>query len=69
MTFFLYNKYDILIVGSDTVIYLDYSATTPISFEALDTYTKISKEYIGSINSNNLLSQKSKDLLKKTKFR
>ena len=48
------------------MIYLDYSATTPISLDALDAYTRISKEYIGSIFSNNLIGKKSKELLQKT---
>ena len=48
------------------MIYLDYSATAPMSLEAIDTYVKISKEYIGSISSNNLLGQKAKDMLLNT---
>lgn len=46
--------------------YLDYSATTPMSLDALDTYNRISKEYIGSIYSNNGLGEKSKKLLTDT---
>ena len=45
--------------------YLDYSATTPISLDALDTYVRVSKEYIGSISSNNYAGQKVKEMLKK----
>ena len=45
------------------MIYLDYSNTTPTSLDALDTFTKISKEYIGAINSNNGLGLKAKKLL------
>lgn len=48
------------------MVYLDYSATTPMSFEALDTYVRVSKEYIGSIGSNNRAGEKVKELLKKT---
>jgi len=43
--------------------YLDYSATTPMSLDALDTYVKVSKEYIGSIHSNNEIGKKAKELL------
>lgn len=46
--------------------YLDYSATTPISLDALDTYVRVSKEYIGGLNANNELGEKSKKLLKDT---
>ena len=48
--FFCYNYFNI---GSDLMTYLDYSSTTPMSFDAIDTYVKVSKEYIGSISSNN----------------
>ncbi len=46
--------------------YLDYSTTTPISLDALDTYTKISKDYIASPSSNHILGKKSLDLLNNT---
>lgn len=46
--------------------YLDYSATTPISLDALDTYARISKEYVGSMYSNNTLGKKAKKLLDDT---
>jgi len=46
--------------------YLDYSATSPISLDALDTYVKVSKEYIGSITSNNEIGRKAKKLLNDT---
>ena len=46
--------------------YLDYSATTPISLEALDAYVRVSKEYIGSVRENNALGEKSKKLLIET---
>ena len=46
--------------------YLDYSSTTPMSFDAIDTYVKVSKEYIGSISSNNTVGIKVKDMLKST---
>lgn len=43
--------------------YLDYSATTPISIDALDTYNRISKEYISLESANNELGGKCKKLL------
>ena len=30
------------------MIYLDYSATTPILLDVLDSYNKASKDYIGN---------------------
>ncbi len=46
--------------------YLDYSTTTPISLDALDTYNKISKEYIGIDSTNNEMGLKCKKLLDDT---
>ncbi len=45
------------------MIYLDYSATTPISYDVLDTYNKVSKEFIGNANSLHSLGLKSANLL------
>ncbi len=45
------------------MIYLDYSATTPVSYEVLDTVSKVSKEFIGNSNSLHALGQKSANLL------
>ncbi len=45
------------------MIYLDYSATTPISLEVLDTMNRTYKEYIGNPNSINALGIKSNELL------
>lgn len=45
------------------MIYLDYSNTTPISLDALDQYTKVSKEYIGSTKSNSLIGKKTNEFL------
>jgi cysteine desulfurase len=42
------------------MIYLDYSATTPVNDEVLDTYNKVTKEYIGNANSIHSLGRKSK---------
>lgn len=46
------------------MVYLDYSKTCPISFEALDTYTKASKEYIGDYSASNKLGMKALNSLK-----
>lgn len=45
------------------MIYLDYSATTPIGFEVLDTYNKTSKDFFGNPNSLHELGIKSKSLM------
>lgn len=46
------------------MIYLDYSATTPLLDEVLDSYNKVSKEYFGNPNSMHSLGVKSNELLK-----
>lgn len=48
------------------MVYLDYAQTTPMSYEALDIYNKILKDYPGDLASNHKLGEKSKDLFKKT---
>ena len=45
------------------MIYLDYSATTPVSLEVLETMNRTTKEFIGNANSINALGIKSKELL------
>ena len=45
------------------MIYLDYSATTPVSFEVLDTFNRTTKEFIGNPNSLHKLGIKSMDLI------
>lgn len=45
------------------MIYLDYSATTPVSKEVLDSYIKVTKEYIGNPNSLHSLGEKSHELM------
>lgn len=45
------------------MIYLDYSATTPIEDSVLDTYINVSKNFIGNANSIHSLGIKSKELL------
>ena len=37
------------------MIYLDYSATTPVSYEVLDTISKVTKEFIE--NNNIIIKQ------------
>ena len=45
------------------MIYLDYSATTPVSFDVLESYNKATKDYMGNANSIHALGVKSKILL------
>ena len=45
------------------MIYLDYSATTPVLPEVLDSYNKVTNEYFGNPNSLHSLGVKSRDLL------
>lgn len=45
------------------MIYLDYSATTPVDERVLDSYCKVTKEFIGNANSIHNLGVKSKELL------
>jgi len=45
------------------MIYLDYSATTPIGFEVLDTYNRTSKDFFGNPNSLHELGVKTKNLM------
>ena len=45
------------------MVYLDYSATTPVNKEVLDTFNKVSLEFIGNPNSLHKLGVKSKDLI------
>lgn len=47
------------------MIYLDYSATTPVNDEVLSSYIKVTKEFIGNANSIHNLGVKSKELLMK----
>ena len=44
------------------MIYLDYSATTPVDERVLDSYCKTTREYIGNANSMHTLGVKSKEL-------
>lgn len=45
------------------MIYLDYSATTPVLNEVLESYNKTTKLYIGNPNSLHVLGSKANDLL------
>ena len=44
------------------MIYLDYSATTPVDKRVLDTFNKVCLEYPGNSNSLHSLGVKSKEL-------
>ena len=44
------------------MIYLDYSATTPVLPEILNSFNKVCTEYIGNPNSMHSLGIKSKEL-------
>ena len=45
------------------MIYLDYSATTPVNDEVLDTFQKVSKNYFSNPNSLHFLGLQTKKLL------
>ena len=45
------------------MVYLDYSATTPVREEVLDTYTRVCREFIGNPNSLHSLGVKAKELI------
>lgn len=45
------------------MIYLDYSATTVVNDEVLDTYNKVSKRYIGNPNSLHRLGLEAKKII------
>ena len=45
------------------MIYLDYSATTPADERVLESYLKVTRDYIGNANSIHTLGSKSKELL------
>ncbi len=47
------------------MIYLDYSATTPVLKEVLDSYIKVTTDFIGNANSIHNLGTKSKELFLK----
>ena len=45
------------------MIYLDYSATTPVTYDVLESYNKATRDYMGNANSIHALGIKSKVLL------
>lgn len=45
------------------MIYLDYSATTPVNDEVLDSFVKCSNEYVGNPNSLHKLGVKSNNII------
>lgn len=45
------------------MVYLDYSATTPVNSEVLDTYVKVTEKYIGNPNSMHKLGVEAKNLI------
>lgn len=45
------------------MIYLDYSATTPVNDEVLDTFVNVTKNYIGNPNSLHRLGVEAKELI------
>lgn len=45
------------------MIYLDYSATTPVNDEVLDTFCKVSKNFVGNPNSLHKLGVEAKELI------
>lgn len=47
------------------MIYLDYSATTPVDKRVLESFNKVCEEYIGNANSIHDLGYKSKELMDK----
>ncbi len=49
------------------MIYLDYSATTPVLLEVLDSYIKVTKDYIGNPNSLHKLGINAKELYESAK--
>jgi cysteine desulfurase len=47
------------------MIYLDYSATTPVNMDVLETFNKVCGEYIGNANSLHKLGVNSNELLER----
>ena len=45
------------------MIYLDYSATTPVDEEVIDTYAKVCREFIGNPNSLHKLGLEAKRII------
>ena len=47
----------------EVMIYLDYSATTPVNKEVLNTYVTVCEKYIGNPNSLHKLGVEAKGLI------
>ena len=47
------------------MIYLDYSATTPVDREVLDSFVRCSSDFVGNANSIHKLGLESKKLMEK----
>ena len=45
------------------MVYLDYSATTPVDERVIDTYSKVCREFIGNPNSLHKIGVEAKDLI------
>ena len=45
------------------MIYLDYSATTPVNEEVINTYSRVCREFIGNPNSLHKLGIKAKKII------
>ena len=58
-----FKNYNITLERDDNMIYLDYSATTPVNREVIDTYIKVSERYIGNPNSLHKLGFEAKKLI------
>ena len=52
----------------DNMIYLDYSATTPVDKRVLDTFNRVSLDFIGNPNSLHKLGVESKKLINQSIF-
>lgn len=50
-------------IDGDKMIYLDYSATTPVNKDVLETFNKVSLDFVGNPNSLHKLGVQSKDLI------
>lgn len=48
--------------------YLDYSSTTPVDEDILNTYIKVTRDYVGNVNSLHTLGLKSKKLYEDSIF-
>ena len=45
------------------MVYLDYSATTPVNKEVLDSFNKVTNNFIGNPNSLHRLGVEAKELI------